>query len=169
MAAVYGGLEGEIAALRRLKPFIGEDFIYTEGNIIYPAATVRSLIRQANKHKDSIAILSATPHVEIAPKHPRLLFDRPTSRIISVVVTEDEIRSTPKACYARVGLYYFRAAAFSLFEHIASGRPPSELIKHALASNVSLTASLTKNPWFCLHTRQDLKQWSKSDMRQLLV
>lgn len=169
VAAVYGGLEGEIAALRRLRPFINEDFLYTEGDIIYPAQTVRSLIKKADRNQENSAVLALTPHVGIALKHPRLSVDRSSGRIMSVAVTDDEMRSTPKARYARMGLYYFRATAFALFEHVAPGRPPSDLIRYALANNVPLSASITKNPWFCLHTQQDLRKWSRSDMRRFLM
>lgn len=107
VTTVYGGLEGEIAALRRLRPFINEDFLYTEGDIIYPAQTVRSLIKKADRNQESPTVLALTPHVSIAPKHPRLSIDRSSGHIMSVAVTDDEMRSTPKARYARI-LYYFR-------------------------------------------------------------
>lgn len=169
VAAVYGGLEGVIAAIRKLRPFINEDFLYASGDIICPAGMVRSLIMKADKNQESPAALALTPHVGIAPKHPRLSVDRSGNRIVSIAITDDEMQLNTKARYSWTGLCYFRATAFALFERVSPSCTPSDLIRYALSNNVPLLASITKNPWFCLHTQQDIKRWSRSDMRRFFI
>lgn len=169
VTTVYGGLEGVIAAIRKLRPFINEDFLYASGDIICPAGMVRSLIIKADKNQESPAALALSPHVGIAPKHPRLSVDRSGNRIVSIAVTDDEMQLNAKARYSWTGLCYFRATAFALFECVSPSCTPSDLIRYALSNNVPLLASITQNPWFCLHTQQDLRKWSGSDMRRFLM
>ena len=169
VSAVYGGLEGEIGALRKLRPFIDEDFLYTEGDTVFTTQTVKSLISKADRHKDGVAVLSISKSVEIAPKHPRISVDRLTSRITSIAVTDQEMKDNRSARYARMGLYYFRKKVFSLLENIPLGRPPSELIRRTLIHDLPFFASITTNPWFCLHDQEDLQKWSRSDVRRYLM
>ena len=169
VSAVYGGLEGEIGALRKLRPFIDEDFLYTEGDTVFTNRTVQSLISKADRHKDGVAVLSVSKSVQIALKHPRISVDSLTSRIASIAVTDQEMENNRSAKYARMGLYYFRKKVFPLLENIPFGRPPSEIIRYALMNDLPFFASITTNPWFCLHDQEDFKKWNRSDVKQYFM
>lgn len=164
LASIYGGTEGEIPAILRLRHFITEDFLYSGGDCILPTTSIKQLIRETSQHKTSIAGMLASPSIEIAPAHPLIALTGKSKFIKEIYWSE--VSGAPNL--VGMGMHYFRPEVFKVLSKVGPTRHVSEFIKHASRDKKNVSVSITKNPWFCLHTPDDLLMWQNSAMRKFL-
>lgn len=163
---VFGGIRGQIPALLKLRRLIHEDFLYTGGDCIFPADTVRKLIRSADGHRESIAVMSATRTVDFVQTHPRIELVR-GSRLVKKIYKPDA-PGAPKLIGR--GIYYFRPTIFDLLSHVKPNptSPTAEFVEYARSRGYTVAVSITDDPLFCLHIPDDLTAWQNSRMKKLL-
>lgn len=167
VASVFGGVEGEAPALGRLRPFIEEDFIYAGGDVILTPGTITGLIAEAEAKKDCLALMTVSREIHMAPNHPRVEIDDDNT-IRSIALCDSKREAMPNGLTG-AGLYYFRPAAFEYLAKIKPHRSVSELVRLSQGDHRVVVAHITNNPWFALHTQDDLLGWGTSEMRRKLV
>lgn len=166
ITSVFGGTKGQIPAILKLQGLVQEDFLFAGGDCIVPVDTLKKLIRSADKHKESVAVMSTTRTVDFLESHPRIELIS-GSRLIKKIYLPDEVEAS--SLVGR-GIYYFRPTVFKFLSRVES-TPPfliAEFIKYVRLSGYSAAASITNDPVFCLHTPNDLAAWKNSEMRKLL-
>lgn len=166
LVSAYGGVEGEVAALSKLRHFLfHQELIYSGGEVIFPHEIVASLLKIAKKSQDSLAIMSVSSRTDITSPHPRVVVVRGTNYVSGVVVTKSGLR-TSSAKLVSTGPYYFRPGVFHFLEEMRPDQPLADFVNKAIGIGCKISASVTDYPWFCLHTKNDLKSWHKSAMKK---
>lgn len=167
VASVFGGIEGEAPAISRLWPFLDEDFLYAGGDVIPTPETVTDLIMEAEAGQNCTALMTVSRAIHSAPSHPRVKVDE-NNAIRSIALCDSEREALPNGP-TDTGLYYFRPKAFEYLAKVEPNRPMSEFVRYALRDHQTVLAYQTDNPWFALHTQDDLLGWGASEMRRELV
>jgi NDP-sugar pyrophosphorylase family protein len=167
LASVYGGTEGQIPALLALRDFLKEDFIYAGGDCIFSPKVVRALIRDATRHRSSVAVMAANRLNETVTSHPRIELIK-GSRLVNAVHDPGVAGAYE---LVGMGMYYFRPRIFDFFSTVrgTSVSPTSEFVKHAKIAQESIAVSTTQYPWFCLHTLNDLQILQSLDLEKFLA
>ncbi len=166
LASVPSSKDGEVPSICKLAGFLSEDFIYAGGDVIFPIETVQHLIQQADKLKDAVAIMSTSAQTEIAPTHPAVATaDGNYIQEVSLFEADRQVRATN---LVSTGMYYFHPQCFQFLKQVKPQRPMGEFMTYALGAGSKIGVSATDNPWFCLHTQEDLQSWHLSAMRHHL-
>jgi NDP-sugar pyrophosphorylase family protein len=167
VASVFGGTEGQIPALLKLRDFLKEDFIYAGGDCMFSPKVVEALIRDAHKHKGSVAIMAANQPNETVASHPRIELVK-HSRLVRAVYDPGVAHETD---LVGMGMYYFRPKIFDFFSKVrgTSTSPTSEFVGHARTAKESIAVSVTEYPWLCLHTLRDLQILQNLDLEKFLA
>lgn len=168
LATVYGSREGEVQSIHKLHGFLTEDFLYAGGDVIFPTETVQHLIQQAEKLQDAIAIMSVSSQIEIAPTHPAIAATADNSYMEEVSIFEAD-RRDKAVTLVSTGMYYFRPEVFPFLGQVRPYRPMGEFMQYAKRADKKIGVSVAENPWFCLHTQEDLQSWHLSAMRYHLM
>lgn len=162
VASVYGGIEGEAAAIYRLRYWLKQDFLYAGGDVVFDANITSQLIRDSKEYSKSVAIMSVNSFPSVASTHPAVAVVPGSSIVTSVFQTKAD--RDPASNLVSTGMYYFRRRAFRFLGKVLPNRPMGEFISFALAANAEITVSVTDQPWFCLHTQEDLTNWPNSPL-----
>ncbi len=163
---IFGGVEGEVAAILKLQPLISGDFLYAGGDCIFSFSSLEKLIQDGANIGTHIAAMSVNLLTGVVPEHPKALLSR-ESKFIEKIVSPDH--SGPNL-FTVMGLYYFKPGVFEILNTVLSGsKHTSDFIKHAVRADKKVLASTTRAPWFCIHTQKDLARWRNSKMKKHLL
>jgi NDP-sugar pyrophosphorylase family protein len=166
ITSVFGGTQGQIAALLKIQHSVNEDFLYAGGDCIFSARVVKSLLRDASKHEHSIAIMATNQLNETVLSHPCIELEQ-NFPFVKEVHGPGVAGAFP---LVGMGLYYFRPKAFEFLSKVEANplAPTSEFVKHARMAGESVAVSIGKNPWLCLHTPGDLHILQGLDVKEFL-
>jgi len=168
VVSTYGGTEGDARAVSRLSGVLDDGFLYAGGDVVFLPETTRQLVQTATVYPESIAIVSVSPCLDIAPSHPRITLESGGNLVREVTFGAAE----PKDClpaFSIMGVYYLRPKAFSYLGAVGLRGQMGRFMESALQASESVAASITEHPWFCLHTQEDLQAWERSDVRRALL
>jgi NDP-sugar pyrophosphorylase family protein len=165
ITSLDGGIDGEMAAVAKLRRFVDEDFVYCGGECIYPANTVGNIIRTGERRRQSISVVAVSRHNEIAPRHARVAVDPKGMRITGLSWSEDDRQHE----FSVMGLYYFRPDAFDAIESVAKdSRHSTEFLGYMMKRQQRVTAMISKEDWFCIHKAGDVAAWRTSLLRMAM-
>jgi NDP-sugar pyrophosphorylase family protein len=167
VTSLFGGIEGEAVAISRLRPFLDEDFIYAGGDVIQTPETVTDLIEMSETKRNFVATMTVSNAIHSAPSHPRVKVGVDNA-IQSIALCDSEREALPHGP-TDAGLYYFRPKALEYLAKVEPNRPMSEFVRYALRDSQAVLTYPTDNPWFALHTQDDLLEWGASEMRRRLA
>ncbi len=162
---VFGGTEGQIGALLKIRHLLVDDFLYAGGDCVFPSRTVQTLIKKAELHPESVAIAAVNMTNETVISHPRIQLTEGTDLIEAMnhpTMSSGEL--------VGMGMYYFRPNIFRFFEQADPDplQPTSAFAPYARSAGEVITASITNDPWLCLHTERDLQILESLDVGAFL-
>jgi NDP-sugar pyrophosphorylase family protein len=166
VTTIFGGVSGQVPAILQLKSLIRKDFIYAGGDCIFPVKSLRSLADVAARETQSVAIMSTGRWNESLASHPRIELFPGTRRVRKIYNPADP--NAPRL--TGFGMYYMRPGIFKHLAHVSQNpaAPVCDFVQHANQNNEQVSVSITNDPWFCFHTKQDLEAWPESAMAKLI-
>jgi NDP-sugar pyrophosphorylase family protein len=165
VVSVFGGTKGQITALLKLRNFLREDFLYTPGDCVLLPVSFTAVMKAGERHPDRIGLTLVSRHSEQAPTHPRAALE-PTRLIREVIPHDKEGISQP--CI--IGTYLLRPRVFPYLDKVAfdPSYSLSEFVRYANEKGERVLAIPVREPWFCLHTPEDLIRWQISRLKAAL-
>lgn len=166
-ACVFGGVIGIAPALSTLHPFVNEPFIFAHGDSVIDKGIFHQLLENRIELSNYLAVVLVSQDVGVAPSHVCFQVRKHDFKIDSIKLAKPG-RNLCLGDKVDTGVYLFNHQVFKYLRMIGPDCQLAEFMEPAIADGKNIYAIETKCPWYCLHTKEDARNWHKSSMRKYL-
>jgi NDP-sugar pyrophosphorylase family protein len=152
---VYGGTEGDAAAILRARDLLDGMFLLAGGDTIIPARATCELIDLFFSGPRPLAACLASSYFQAAPEHYRVQINPRGDLIRFLPASHPDAKAQP----INTGMHVMSAEIFDYIIGLPAYSPPEAALEVGLQRGNRIRVHVSDLHWFALHRAEDFKHW----------